>query len=51
MYDSIIITNVRFGSVAAYHYFLLTVRFQYKADIRVDCSERPLWVESGHSTS
>ncbi len=27
----------------------LNVRFQYKADIRVDCSERLLSSESGHS--
>jgi len=26
----------------------MNVRFQYKADIRVDCSERPLSSESGH---
>jgi len=28
--------NVRYGSYAAFHYFHLTVRFQYKADIRFD---------------
>ena len=27
----------------------MNVRFQYKADIRVDCSERLLSSESGHS--
>ena len=31
------------------HHLHLNVRFQYKADIRVDCSERPLSSESGHS--
>jgi len=27
----------------------INVRFQYKAAIRVECSERPLSSESGHS--
>ncbi len=44
-----IILNVRFGSKAAIHYIYLAVRFQYKADIRVDCSERLLSSESRHS--
>ena len=28
---------------------IMNVRFQYKADIRVECSERLLSSESGHS--
>ena len=39
--------NVRFGSKAAYHYFYLNVCFQYKADIKVECSERLLSSVSG----
>ena len=41
--------NACFGLLAAYHYLYLNVRFQYKADIRVDSSERLLSSESGHS--
>jgi len=42
------VLNVRSGLVVSYHYLYLNVRFQYKADIRFDCSERLLSSESGH---
>ena len=36
--------SVRFWPIAAYHLLKLNVRFQYKADPQVECSERPLSV-------
>ena len=37
---------VRFGSLTAYHYFFLNVRFQYKADIQEEVFTSPLTVNS-----
>jgi len=44
----IINATVCFGSGATYHNMHLNVRFQYKADIRVEYYERLLSSESGH---
>jgi hypothetical protein len=38
-----------FKLLISYHYFHLNVRFQYKADIRVECFERLLSSVSGPS--
>ena len=42
----VISATVRKGSIVAYHDLHLNVRFQYKADIRVDCSEHHSLVNS-----